>query len=692
MPSNSSFSDTEKPSKKAKTKAKLLDSDSEDSDGGVDLANTSELKINEEYARRFEHNKKREERQRLEEKYKNSNLDDDDDSDSDSSSEDEEGFLVTEELDAQISATLSAIKNKDPRVRDKNFKFFQSTADDEDPGPSKKKEKPLRLKDYHREKILAGDVGASDDEEEVPPQTYVQEQEALKKSIVSEIHKATADGDSDDQDSDDQFVTRKEKPKEKLDTNGVHPSRAAVVSTITETDVVNADKDPETFLSNFMASRAWVHDGGRNWEAFESDDDDGHVDKAEEFEQAYNLRFEDPHKSNEVLRSYARDITASKSVRREELTGRKRQRQLEKEKQEAEKQQRREEKARLRRMKLEEAEAKLAKIKQAAGLSGKDIKEEDWMWLLDGAWDDKKWEEEMQKRFGDDYYAEPEVGSSGDEEDGGKKKKRKPKKPKWDDDIDITDIVPDFEDDSKPDITLTDDEDEHENEDDEDDGDGDGRPAKKRRTTKDHKKERLAAKQAAKAERRKLEALVDARMDLDHPDVLAGAEDGDPEAAETGKQAAARMRFRYRETSPQSFGLTPRDILFAPSDSALNQFAGLKKLAPFRDPEKKRKDKKRLGKKARLREWRRETFGRAYEHTGPSDDFAAAAFAAADRDREKRRKKREARAGDAEEAVTPTVTADGDGDGQAKKRKRKRSKGKKNQGDDAAAAVATTAE
>lgn len=59
MPSNSFFTDTEKPSKKVK----LLDSDSEDSDGGVDI-NTSELKINEEYARRFEHNKKREERQR----------------------------------------------------------------------------------------------------------------------------------------------------------------------------------------------------------------------------------------------------------------------------------------------------------------------------------------------------------------------------------------------------------------------------------------------------------------------------------------------------------------------------------------------------------------------------------------------------------------------------------------------------
>jgi len=32
-------------------------------------------------------------------------------------------------------------------------------------------------------------------------------------------------------------------------------------------------------------------------------------------------------------------------------------------------------------------------------------------------------------------------------------------------------------------------------------------------------------------------------------------------------------------------------------------------MASFRDPEKKRKDKKNLGKKARLRQWRQDTFG-----------------------------------------------------------------------------------
>jgi protein KRI1 len=67
--------------------------------------------------------------------------------------------------------------------------------------------------------------------------------------------------------------------------------------------------------------------------------------------------------------------------------------------------------------------------------------------------------------------------------------------------------------------------------------------------------------------------------------------------------------------------LTARDILLAPSDQDLNEFFGLKKLATFRDPEKKRRDKKRLGKKARLREWRRGTFGREFEKDGPTYGF-----------------------------------------------------------------------
>lgn len=527
----------------------------------------------------------------------------DDDSSSSNETEDEDGFLATEDLDAQISATLQAIRTKDPRLYDKDYNFIELPEDDAAEQEKKdKKDKPVFLRDYHREKFMRGDAGASDDEDTVAPPTYNQEQQALKKSIVSEINAAKDDDDSEDSD-DDGFMKKKEPVK--ANANGVHPSRAATIK-VSELDVDHAEKDPETYLSNFLAARAWIPEEGGKWKAFESDDGEDD-DRAEEFEQAYNLRFEDPEKSNEVLKSYARDFAAARSVRREEKTGRQRLRELEKEKKEEEKTQRKEEKARLRKLKLEETEQKLRKVKQAAGAVGKELTEEEWMTFLDEAWENDKWEGAMAKRFGDDYYAmeDDAVGSDADDDESGRKKKN-PKKPKWDDDIDIKDLVPDFEDEeeAKPGITLSDDE--NPAGEDEDEEDGDDRPSKKRKTA-DHKRERIESQKKARQERSKLEALVDAKLELTNHDLLS--------------KNSSHVAFRYRETSPQSFGMTARDILLAPSDKALNEFAGLKKLASFRDPEKKRRDKKHLGKKARLREWRRGTFGREFEREGPTYGF-----------------------------------------------------------------------
>ncbi|OTB20518.1 hypothetical protein K445DRAFT_372113 [Daldinia sp. EC12] len=585
-------------------KKTLFDDSDDESDGGV------KLQINSEYARRFEHNKKREELQRLEEKYKskqaNGNKSKDDDDESDSSSdeeEDENGFLATEDLDAEISATLQAIKNRDPRVYDGKTRFYRPI-DESAPAANdtvkEKKEKPIFLQDYHREKILRGDTGADFDEEQKPPRTYAQEQDDLKQSIKDEIRvQLGAEDDAEDSDSDEDFIKAKERT-ESAPEQGIHPSRASKIKA-PKPDLSEADKNPELFLSNFMASRAWVEEDGTNWQAFESDG--GEDDKADEWEAAYNLRFEDPNKSNEVLKSYARDVVAARSVRREEKSTRKRQREIEREKKEEEKQKRKEERARLRRLKLDEAEEKLKMIKKAAGLSGKTLKDEEWQKLLEDAWEDDKWEEQLKKMFDDQYYAAAEEDASDDEDNVEGKKSKKIKKPKWDDDIDIKDLVPDFEDEERPNITLTDDE---HNEEDEDE-DEDAPSAKRQKTTKQRKREKLESQKAVRQERAKLEAFVDAKMDIDDPEILAGS----------SSKNTGLPRFSYRETRPESFGLTTRDILMA-SDADLNEYAGLKKLAHFRPEDKQAKDRKRLGKKARLRQWRKETFGPEFEREPPA--------------------------------------------------------------------------
>lgn len=539
----------------------------------------------------------------------------------------------------------------------------------------------MTLHDYHRERYMAGDTGADDEAETDAPKTFVQEQEDLKKELLAGIK---AEEGSDDDDDDEDFIKSKPSQASK-GSSDIHPSRQERIKPkAKDLDISLADKDPDLFLSNFMESRAWATQDGAKWEAFESDEGEGN-DDADEWEAAYNLRFEDPAKSNEVLMSYSRKMVEARSVRREEVKGRKRQRELEKERKEEEKRQRHEERARLKRLKMEEAEDKLKKIKKAAGLKGKALKDDEWMKLLEDAWENDKWEEEMNKRFGDQYYAEVEAPDSEEEGEGGKSGKgKKPKKPKWDDDIDIKDIIPDFEDEeAKPNITLSDIEDEEAEEqqqvqddtasdldDDDDDDEAASRPSKKRKTTKDLKAERQSAKRASRQERAKLEALVDTQMELNDPTVLATSRKNNPSSHHQNPSgAAAASGFRYRETSPQTFGLTPRDILLAPSDAALNEFVGLKKLATFRDREKKQKDKKRLGKKARLREWRREVFGREFEHTGPTFGFSSSGDG-----------------GDASASAQENnnkVMVDGkaakiiEGEAGESKKKRKRSKGKK---------------
>ncbi|KAI1911093.1 Kinetochore protein Spc24 [Ophidiomyces ophidiicola] len=596
----------EPPSKKQK-KALLDDtSDSESSDeGGVKLNDELDFKINKEYARRFEYNKKREELQHLEEKLGKStpfakrqkfekadeNEEDDEDESEESSeseTEDDAAELVTEAVDSEILATIQAIRNKDPRVYDKGAVFY-TKLDDESTQQREKEHKPMYLRDYHRENILRGtkEDGNEDDE----PKTYVQEQEHLKRSIVKEMHAAAdADGENgdggDSNSDDDGFLVRKSKPK----------AMAVESKKITEEDVATADKNPETFLSNFMASRAWIPSTRPNFQPFESDDDEEEA-KAEAFEEAYNLRFEDPDKLNEALVTHARDTMAKFSVRRDELSGRKRKREAEKLKKEEEKKQRHEERARLRKLKIEQLEEKVTKIKKAAGLRAQNITDEEWAGFLDDGWDDSKWEEEMEKRFGETYYAEGDPNSDDDEAESSKK--RRVKKPTWDDDIDINDIIPDFEDDEQRQFDISDPEvnlDEEANE----ASDKDQKSSKKKRLQekKDKQKE-------TKRERRKIETIVDKSLDLE-PSLLPGA---------SKKFSSA---FRYRETSPISFGLTSHDILMA-DDSQLNQFAGLKKLAPFRAPDKKQRDYKKLGKKARVRQWRKDTFG---DENGPQMTFA----------------------------------------------------------------------
>ena len=125
---------------------------SSDSEG--DNEPSDSLKINEAYAKRFEHNKKREELHRLQEKYGkgdiNVALSSKEDS-STSESEDEFGELITPQVDAQFWRTLAMIRERRPEVYDETFKGF--TEDLEVPTREKKEKVAFR-----RNKLMSANV------------------------------------------------------------------------------------------------------------------------------------------------------------------------------------------------------------------------------------------------------------------------------------------------------------------------------------------------------------------------------------------------------------------------------------------------------------------------------------------------------------------------------------------------------
>ncbi|KAK6363568.1 KRRI-Interacting protein 1 [Orbilia blumenaviensis] len=557
----------------------------------TDDTEESGFKINAEYARRFEHNKKREELHRLEEKYgksaskrrktdgsDNDSLASSDESSSSSEDEDEFGELVTNDIDAQIKATINAIRSKDPRVYDAEAKFFDEDMEggEDDKTP---KEKSMTLKQYHQKNIMEGYTGGED--EDAPPRTYIEEQEHLKRTVVGEMH-AAVEGSDDDEEAD--FLIRKPKEPEADQEE--------------TTDIAlpeDPEADPEKFLDVFFTTKAWVPKGAAANLPFESDDEE-EEDAAEEFEQMYNMRFEDPTIADRSkIITHARDIAKQKSLRREEKSKRKKARDEKKARKEREEEEKNTEKNRLRKLRVEEMEKKIKMVREAGGLEievGAETVDDKWKKFLDDAWEDEGWDKQMGDLYGDKYYEEEDLKNNGGDDDeeeeddeDNKGKKSKPKKPTWDDDIDIDDLVPDF----KADESMSDAE---------EGGVALEEPivAESSSAAEKSKKGPKKDKRADRLLRAQIESYVDDKMPLSLP----------------GPSKGTAASFRYREVTPESFQLTPTDILFA-ADKQLNTYAGLKKLAAYRDDAKKLKDRKRYAKNKgfKLREWRKEVFGKS---------------------------------------------------------------------------------
>ena len=341
--------------------------------------------------------------------------------------------------------------------------------------------------------------------------------------------------------------------------------------------------DEDEFLKDYIVNRKWTdinasnkRDDGNSEESFSSESE---LEQQEQFEHAYNFRFEEPGGTS--IRSHARNIEGT--VRRED-TRRKDKRKSVKDRKKTERQKLMEEVKRLKNLKREEIRRKIGIISLVGGLSGDDTEKiADLTKDFDPDAHDKAMKELYDKKIRREEENAEDAYQELEDEEGN------PFKPDFgdlDEEVKLLMKAPEevnamenerFEKVRKKmakvdaklqaENNLLDDDD-----DDDDEGNNNDDDEEKDVEEEDesHQKnnENVYSKRALKRWKKELQQKMDEYYALDYEDFV----DGLP------------TRFQYTEVAPSNYGLTTREILTL-DDKDLNQIVILKKLAPYREDE-----------------------------------------------------------------------------------------------------------
>ncbi|KAL7666580.1 Kri1-like C-terminal domain-containing protein [[Candida] zeylanoides] len=465
----------------------------------------------------------------VEKEVRPSSEDEAEDSD-DSEEEDEYGELITSNIEDGINKVLDAIKHDPSKLLDPNVKFYdEAAAGGADGGADgATAPKPMYLKDYHRMNLLSG--GYKDESVDGEKPFVVTERED-RNQLLADIKSAF----SDEEDGD--FLQKKSRTRPEVESALPDP------------------RNEEEFLNAFVDKKAWIPTPTDRVIDLDRGDDAQFDDAAEEFEHAYNFRYEDPNAAQ--IMSYAR---SQATLRRDATNARKRQREREHLEKEAAEQQQQQLLRAKKQAKVNEVADRLHKIKQAVGAEVPDavIERVFGQSLLNDDFDDADWDAKMAQIFDEQYY------------EGGEEK------PTWSDEEPAEPAEPE----AASAVAETSDA-------------TDAGPSKK-----DKRKQKKSAQKLKDAVKERAAEIVEKNTLKVLGDV-----------AERGRSPEPELKFRYREVSPETFGLTTRDIILA-DDKQLNEYIGLKKFAPYRPKELRLKDKRKYTKSKHLKEWRRQTFGR----------------------------------------------------------------------------------
>ncbi|CAO2837506.1 unnamed protein product [Amaranthus hypochondriacus] len=517
-----------------------------------DIEDLSKIEVSKEFAKRFEHNKKREDLQRLEEMKKKglvnaSGSDSDSETDSDSDLDDD---VKNRKKEVKFFEALLKVRNKDPILQEKDAKLFESSSDEDDEQEEderkERKKKPKYLKDVIAQQLIekGPEFEGEEDDEEKKVKSYAEEQEDLRREVLDAMAEAERETEVDE----DEFMKAKDRDEEDEGKGEDDEKVKKMLDKVFGEDEKLDEND--MFLKDFFQNTMWIDKEKRKNKLIDDDDiaelsdDEDAIEKQEDYERDYNFRFEE-NASDRVL-GHSRVVVGSV---RKETNARKQQRERKKEREALAELERQEEVKRLKNLKRKEIQEKLNKIKAVAGIDEDRIplNEDD----LEEDFDPEKFDKKMSAAFGESYYkaddVDPEFGSDSESDT---------EKPDFEKEDELLGLPKDWDVTKSSDGFLAEWEKikkgNMENGDDEVVDEG-----KKKR-----KRKKSAIKEVLDKE------LEEELYKLDYEDTI-----GD-----------LKTRFKYREVKPAKYGLSAADILMF-DEKELNQYVSLKKLAPYREKE-----------------------------------------------------------------------------------------------------------
>ncbi|WVY95187.1 hypothetical protein V8G54_034275 [Vigna mungo] len=568
----------------------------------------SKIKIDEGYARKFEHNKKREDLQRFEELKKKGVIDSpssshsggEEDSESESLDDvDDEKLVNSTKSDKELFDALIKVKKQDPILKQKDVELFgtDDSSDDESDeegnikSKDKRGEKPMYLKDVMAKHLIeeGADFGHEDEIDEKGKQkakkvmpskdehfinkdgkkTYGDEQEELKRSFLRAVEEEGLE------DGEEEFFTVKEKEGEEDKVGSDDKELEEKLDEYFGGDVESNENSK--FLRSYFMNKMWIDRSGKDVDVGEDELQEISEDEIElERQEEYEYRFQE-NPGDRVL-GHARKVEGS--VRKKTNT-RKEQRKSKEERMAIAQNEREEELKHLKNLKKQEIQEKVKKIMETAGINDDDLIPLS-MAEIEEEFNPEEYDRMMKAAFDDKYYnaedADPDFCSDNDDiekPDFEKEDELLGLSKGWDESGSNGGFLAAREKVLKEKIENTSDDDLPEGVDEEGDEEEEKIPEEGSRK----RKRKTALLEKAR------QAMMDEYYKLDYEDTI-----GD-----------LKTRFKYAKTKPNRFGMSASEILLM-DDKELSQYVSLKKLAPYRDEEWKLSKQKRYALKMRAKE------------------------------------------------------------------------------------------